>query len=134
MKTWIVVAHRGGARLVDVDGNDKLRVFENLVAPANESVPRAPDSGSGHGERGHQVRESARGHAAAMFANDLADRLRSGRNANQYEELVLIAAPRFLGLLRDALDSATTTKVRGTLDKDYAGLNDRDLLSRLEKM
>jgi protein required for attachment to host cells len=129
MKTWIVVAHRGGARLVD-EVDEALRVFETLVAATHSQPERAPESHHGNNE----ARDSARDHAAAMFATELAERLRKGRNGNHYDELVLIAAPRFLGLLRDALDGATTTLVRGTLDKDYASLSDRDLLSRLEKM
>jgi protein required for attachment to host cells len=132
MKNWIVVAHRGGARLVDVDDEDALRVFETVDFPVNEAAERPADSH--HGERRNEARDSARGHAAMVFAGELAERLRVGRIANHYEELVLIAAPRFLGVLRDALDSATASCVRGTLDKDYAGLNDRDLLTRLEKM
>lgn len=132
MKTWIVVAHRGGARLVDVDDGDALRVFETMEPAVDDNPERAPESHHGAGHRGE--RESARGHASAMFAGEVAERLRQGRNARAFDELVLIAAPRFLGQLRDALDHATATCVRGTLDKDYAGLNDRELLGRLEKM
>ncbi len=128
-KTWIVVAHQGGARLVDEDEDDALRVFETLVGPAPE---RPTDSQ--RGPRASDSRDSARGHAATMFAHELAERLAQGRHANQYQELVLIAAPRFLGMLRQVLDGATGARVRGTLDKDYAGLNDRDLLQRLEKL
>ncbi len=60
--------------------------------------------------------------------------MQQGRNNNSYSELVLIAAPKFLGVLRGALDPATSTRVRGTLDKDYAGLKDHELIQRLEKM
>lgn len=130
MKTWIVVAHRGGARLVDVDENDALRVFETIEFPLDEVA----EPSSHHGERRIEARDSARGHAAQVFAGELADRLRQGRTSNHYQELLLIAAPRFLGMLRDALDSATAATVRGTLDKDYAGLIDRELLKRLEKL
>lgn len=129
MKTWIVVAHQGGARLVDVDDEDQLRVFETLAQPE----PERP-SESGRGDRAPAPRDSARGHAAEVFAHELAERLQQGRNANHYQELLLIAAPRFLGTLRQALDTATSARVRGTLDKDYAGLNDRELLQRLEKL
>ena len=132
MTTWIVVAHRGGARLVDVDENDSLRVFETL--DADDDGTSTPPRDSRRGEGRNEARDSARGHATMVFAAGLAEVLRQGRNANAYDELLLIAAPRFLGVLRDALDGATTSTIRGTLDKDYAGLNDRDLLRRLEKL
>ena len=118
--------------MVDVDDEDQLRVFEDIEFPIEETAERSAESH--HGESTREARDSVRGHAATVFANDLADTLRQGRLAHRFEELVLIAAPRFLGMLRDALDPTTAAKVRGTLSKDYAGLNDRDLLKRLEKM
>ncbi len=117
---------------MDVGDDDQLRVFETLTFDLDEETHRPAEQH--HGEGGSAARDSARGHAATVFAHDLAERLRVGRNQQAFRDLVLIAAPRFLGMLRDALDHATAAMVRGTLDKDYAGLNDRDLLKRLEKM
>ena len=77
---------------------------------------------------------ASRDHTAEPFARMLADKLQKGRIEGKYDELVLIAAPRFLGLLRGTLDNATTQMIRGTLDKDYAGLKDRDLIARLDAL
>lgn len=136
MSTWIVVAHQGGARLVE-ERDDELRIFETIAAPE----PRSRDSERGSGpsgrpseRRGSKARDSARAHAATVFAGQLADRLDKGRIAKSFRELVLIASPRFLGALRRALDPTTASMVRGTLDKDFAALGDHELLQRLEKM
>ena len=128
--TWIVVAHQAGARIVEERG-DTLKIRETLTTEGPSSVPGPPDS---HGHKAPPPRESAREHPTLVFANELADKLRKHRNEGHYSELVLIAAPRFLGVLRNALDQATAAKVRGSLDKDFARMNDRDLIARLEKM
>jgi protein required for attachment to host cells len=134
--TWIVVAHRAGARLVE-DQDDRLRVIETIDFPEgrlHESDRASQSSGEPSERGGAEPRDSARSHATSVFAGQLAERLQKGRNANAFRELVLIAAPRFLGALRLALDPTTASMVRGTLDKDFAGLNDRELLQRLEKL
>jgi protein required for attachment to host cells len=130
VKTLIVVAHKGGARLVE-EHSDELRVVSTINHAASDSTPRAPDS---HGRRAPAARESVREHAANVFASELADDLRKRRVAHSYSELVLIAAPRFLGTLRAALDAPTSALIRGTLDKDFGRLNDRELLKRLERL
>ncbi len=139
MNTWIVVAHRGGARLVEVSDSDEMSVVETLEHPEARTNDR-PSSRGGRepvSDRGHHERpplDAVRDHDADVFAHELAARLKRGRTDHRYRELVLIAAPRFLGALRQALDGATSALVRGTLDKDYAGLSDRELLQRLERL
>ena len=123
--TWVVVAHREGARVLEMAGDEKPRVLETLVEPGRRSRDEAGAD---------EARESQRGNATRTFAATIADKLQRGRLDKRFADLVLIAAPRFLGVLREALDPATAALVRGTLDKDYAGLNDRDLIARLEKM
>jgi protein required for attachment to host cells len=130
--TWIVVAHRGGARLVE-EREDGFKVIETLDFPEGREGPRSNPSGE-PSQRGTEPRDSARAHAASVFASQLATRLEQGRNARSFRELVLIAPPQFLGTLRRALDTTTASLVRGTLDKDLGGLNDRELLKRLEKL
>jgi protein required for attachment to host cells len=139
MKTWIVVAHRGGARLLEQEGDDKPSVFETIDNPAGRSgqgEPSAPGqpTDSQRGGRAPEPPKSGRERAARTFAGELADKLQRGRIGKRYGELFLIAAPRFLGVLRHALDPATSALVRGTLDKDYAGLSDHELIERLEAM
>jgi protein required for attachment to host cells len=136
MKTWVVVAHRGGARLLLQEDDEKTRVIETLDNPEARTHDResAPGHEGGRAARQTEGRDISRDHASKPFANLLADKLQRGRTDGQYDELVLIAAPRFLGVLRGALDAATTQKIRGTLDKDYAGLNDHELIARLDKL
>lgn len=42
----------------------------------------------------------------AAFAKEIAERVREGRQGNKFGRLVVVAAPRFLGVLRNALTKA----------------------------
>jgi protein required for attachment to host cells len=72
----------------------------------------------------HQVESEA-------FAHSISKKLESGLAANAYEQLVLIAPPHFLGLLRAALSETVAKRVQVTFDKDYTALEVRDLAERI---
>jgi len=110
---------------LEIASDNETRVIETLVEQGRRSKGEAG---------GDEPRESQRGDATRVFAAEIADKLSRGRLDRRFDDLVLIAAPRFLGVLRDELDAATAALVRGTLDKDYAGLNDRELIQRLDKL
>jgi protein required for attachment to host cells len=137
MKTWVLVAHRGGARLVLQEDEEKTRIIETVDNPeghAHAPEDSVPGHEGGRSSRDSEKRDATRDHASEPFARLLAEKLQKGRIEGHYDELVLIAAPRFLGVIRGALDNATAQMVRGTLDKDYAGLKDRELVERLDKL
>jgi len=52
-----------------------------------------------------------------VFAKNLAERIREGRLNHKFDKLVVIAAPRFLGVLRKSLE-AKGLKPELTIDKD----------------
>ena len=54
------------------------------------------------------------------FARELADLLDEGRKTERYERLVLVAPPKFLGLLRDAIDADTARTVVGSIARDWS--------------
>ncbi len=55
---------------------------------------------------------------AINFAHSLAHHLEAGSNANQFEQLMIVAEPSFLGLLRDELSEQVKKKLSFELDKD----------------
>jgi protein required for attachment to host cells len=65
------------------------------------------------------------------FAHSIAKLLEKGLAENQYEQLVLIAPPHFLGLLRAAIGDPVRKHVELTLDKDYTALEAGELAERL---
>jgi protein required for attachment to host cells len=78
--------------------------------------------------------ESPHDRAISDFARALANTLQRARVGNQYERLVLVAPPRFLGLLRASLDGPTAQLVVGSLDKDLATRKEAELIGQLGKV
>jgi protein required for attachment to host cells len=139
--TWVVVAHRAGARIFEHKTPGKgLQLVQELQHAAGrlrsseidaDRPGRAFDR-AGQGRHALSTEESAHEHAAAAFARELAERLHSGRTDNRFGQLVLVAEPRFLGLLRGALDGVSASMVAGTVSKDLAHLQARELLPHLQ--
>ncbi|ASK33581.1 host attachment protein [Alloalcanivorax mobilis] len=55
---------------------------------------------------------------AAFFASEVAEYLKDARASAQADRLMLIAEPRFLGVLRQKLDTPTRNAVIREVDKD----------------
>ena len=72
--------------------------------------------------------------AVSDFARALADKLKDARVQNQYKQLVLVAPPRFLGLLRSSLDGPTAQLVMASLDKDLAASKRNELVERVGEL
>jgi protein required for attachment to host cells len=81
---------------------------------------RAFDS---HGQGRHTManeKADPKSQSAVVFAKELADRLAADRQKGSYDNLVVVAAPRFLGVLRPALSTAGVDTERA-IDKAVTG-------------
>jgi len=67
------------------------------------------------------------------FAKRLADYLDETRKANNLNKLIIIAAPAFLGELRNHLSSETSEKIVFELDKNLAHHSEEDIRSHLSQ-
>jgi protein required for attachment to host cells len=98
--------------------------FENDMAHA-KNVDLASDRGGrsfdSHGQGRHSMtsdKTSPREQAATMFAKRIAKEVTADINTGQVRGYALIAAPRFLGELRDALAIATNSEPYASINKD----------------
>lgn len=66
--------------------------------------------------------------AIDAFSREIARELNSGRNANLYKQLILIASPHMMGLLQHHLDKHVQKLVIHTIQKDLSHLSERELL------
>ncbi len=141
-KTWILVAHDAGARLFENEGPGKgIELIEELDHPEGRERDRDFDSdrpgrsfrkNSADPRRAAMSRsESPHERVVSDFARALAQKLQHGRTSNRYDRLVLVAPPRFLGLLRSSLDGPTAQLVVGSLDKDLAAQRESELAEHL---
>jgi len=71
---------------------------------------------------------------AEKFARELGDKLAQAFDTHSFDALVITAPPKFLGLLRQTLDTHTdhvARRVIGFFDKDYTELDPKQLAERL---
>lgn len=138
--TRVLVAHDAGARVFENKGPGKGLVqlesvdFEDGRRHNGElnsdRSGRAMDRGgqSGHSFEPHQ---DAKSHAIEHFAKQLAHDLGRALREGSFDKLVLIAPPRFLGILRSNLDAQTERALRGTVAKDLPRANPQELARHL---
>ena len=140
-RTWILVAHRGGARLFENKGPGKgLELLQTVDHPAGKLKNKDIDTDQpgrgndrfGPGRHAYSNEHPSTVHVAEQFAKQLSTLLEDGRSHHRYGRLVLVAEPRFLGNLRAALSTQTAALITGTLDKDLGGTDTRELPRHLD--
>lgn len=142
-KTWVLVAHDAGARIFENLGPGKgLDLVQEIEHPEGRERNREIDTDRpGRSFQSADARRSSMGReedaherVVADFARQVAAKLEHARTSHAYDRLVLVAAPRFLGLLRGALDDVTTKLVVGSLDKDLAHCKESELGEHLTEL
>jgi len=136
---WVVVADGARVRLFRKSGGQALEEFESLLNPEmrlREQDLVSDDSGHGvnrsrAGRFALEETESQREHAEKAMAAELAQRLRAARLEGRLKRLHVLAAPRFLGHLRQALDEATRDLIQSETAKDVSRLDAEEIRARL---
>ena len=139
-RTWVVVADSAVARVFTEPGNgEPMRELEAFAHPearlavrelTSDLPGRAFDS-MGEGRHGMQSKVGPKEQEAIGFARFLANRIESGRTGHEFDRLVVVAAPAFLGRLRAALSEESRRQVAGELDLDLTRLAPDEIRKRL---
>jgi len=120
-KTWILVADHSRAQLYQNVGPGKnIEKVKDIASPP-EPQPRHDDSHDGQDRR----------HDGELFAGHLSTLLQDGRVKRNFDKLILVAAPKFLGQIRAKLDRETHKAVSATLDKDFMSFSDNEIQEHL---
>jgi protein required for attachment to host cells len=157
-KKWVLIANRGEAKIYaadwkietlslvrdiphpegrkqnhEIDADDRGSRFSSVAGRGNSST-----HGGGHpsGQQKHGLdrHEEATEHEANVFARELCHILEKGRTQGEFEELILIADPHFLGRLRGFLDKITLNMVTQSDNHNWMALQDREIQQRLRQM
>ena len=138
--TWIVAADESRARVLQVARpGGQLTEIEDLLNPegrlqGREMQTDAEPRFSGRAGGGPASDREAQGpaeHSAAAFAKVVGRYLEKARTQHRFDELVLVAPPKFLGALRKELGKEVGKLVAGELPKEVSQLNTRELQSYL---
>lgn len=136
---WILVADRSRARIFEeVRSPRALREIADFVNPLGRARHRelttdaeGRSRSSSLGTRAHTESPgtTADTHEAERFSRELADYLDKGRNEHRYDALWLIAAPKFLAMLRKSLGREVQKLIEVEIDKDLS----RSTLREIDK-
>ena len=142
-RTWVLVAESSRAKLYSAKGRKTpLNEVEAFVHPATRLhegdlvSDRAGSDGGSVGQGRHVVdnKMTAKGHESIVFAKELAKRLDSARNNGEFRQLILVAPPTFLGVLREQLDQEVMQQVTGQIDKNLVQQSPENVLKHLSEI
>jgi protein required for attachment to host cells len=143
MKTiWVVIADSARARIVASGGAsqpfqdiEQLVHGESRLRDTQRISDRPGRSFDSHGEGRHAMEPGVdpADQEALRFATDIAHRIHQGRVGNEFDSLILVAPPRFLGMLRKAMDTGSRKLVQTELDKEFTQLDDEEIRRRLRE-
>jgi protein required for attachment to host cells len=136
--TWIVAADESRARVLQVARPERrLEEIESMLNPEGRLPDREMQSDAeprfsgraGGGPASDRETQGAGEHSAQTFAREVGRYLEKARVEHRFDELVLVAPPKFLGALRKALDKEVEKLVARELPKDLSWFSARDLES-----
>lgn len=140
-KTWIVVADSSRARLFRTDGGDgrKLVEMEDLAHPEGRlhetqltsDLPGRTFDSFGQGRHAMEEDTPPKRYEAIQFAKRIGAHLESARTQGKFDHLVLVAEPRFLGILRDNLTHESMKLATRQIDKNLVQLSAAEIESRM---
>jgi len=145
-KTWILVANASMATLyecpaaVSAHSKPALAVVKEFYHPDSRKKDHDLVSDregayfSGTGGHGNFVENSdPHQYEATVFARELYKHLEHGRVTNQYQSLILVAGPPFLGLLRQCIDERPLKNVAlHEVPKEYVDKKLHELIELLD--
>ena len=139
-KIWVVVADSSRARIMMAEkpgmGLSEIDSLEHPEGRLHEQeltsdLPgRAFDSG-GQGRHMMGTSVEPKKQEAIKFAKLVADHLESGRTTGSFSKLYVIAAPAFLGQLRDHLSASLEKTVQGTIAKNLVAEDEKTIRAQL---
>jgi len=137
--TWILVADSTRARIFTADTpSSPLEEIEDFSHNEGrlhdrEITSDLPGKIKSAGAGGHTFEQPTdpKKHEIDNFAHYIAKFLEKAHNANRFEQLIIVAGPSFLGLLRNNLPEHIKQLVRFELGKEISMLSAADIREHL---
>ncbi|WP_332644729.1 host attachment protein [Aeromicrobium sp.] len=136
---WVLVADSAQARILEYDKH-KLEPFKEFVHP--ESREHGQDLiGNRPNQNQHSMEKTRKGEEhqglrdeeSRKFAKQLSDYLSTAHAQNKFRKIVLVADPRFLGMLRQELSNPVAGCVASSIDKNVVRMNAKELATLVAK-
>ncbi|MDH5181326.1 MAG: host attachment protein [Gammaproteobacteria bacterium] len=130
-KLWVVVADSARARILSAENRTAPLVeIKSLEHPEGRmhavdltsDLPGRDSDRSGMGRHAVGTTDPKQ-YEAENFAREITTFLEDARNQNRFFQLVIIAAPSFLGILRNLMSTPLARLVASELDKNLTQLD-----------
>ncbi|MFN2349005.1 MAG: host attachment protein [Thioalkalivibrio sp.] len=127
MTTWVIVADASRARIFSAEKSfSSLQEVEDFSHPEgrlhdheiNSDRPGRSFDSAGDGRHAMGKEVPPKKQETVRFAKLLCDRLNNARAKGVFEKLYIVAAPAFLGTMRQCMNSVTQKSIVGELDKN----------------
>jgi protein required for attachment to host cells len=146
--TWIVTGDSSRARILQVTGRERLEEIEDFINPKGRMNDRelrtdAHPRFNGHGGVGKAGSSRTGGPGsdreemsqadleAENFSRDIGRYLDKARTDHRFDQLYLVAPPKFLGMMRKQLGKELEKLVREDFDRNLSWFNAREIESFL---
>jgi len=141
--TWIIVANQADARLFQFKKPKGIlslvKKFENPEGRLKDGEIDADRSGrsfSSAGGRPHAYSEHTSSHevVAVAFARELTQFIENARVHQEFDSLILITAPKFLGHLRKNLSPSACALIEQSIDLNFGSFTDEQITTHVESI
>jgi protein required for attachment to host cells len=143
LPTYVLVANRANASLYQTQGRnvapELVQTFEHpqgrlKSSDINSDRPGRAFDRTGGARHAMSREEDPVERVAREFALQLAEHLERARGRGEYDQLGIIAPPRMLGYLREALSKQTRALIYGELSKDLGEPRPAELIPYLGQL
>ncbi len=141
--TWLVVADNSKARIFEVDSHSgpivELETIVHTQSRLHEQdmtsdLPGRRGGGiNGSGGNVYEAENSPKEQESINFAREVANEIEDGRKNNKFKQVMLVAAPGFLGNLRNALSVQAKKVISFELAKNLSQLRADKIREHLPK-
>ncbi len=150
--TWILVANGQSAQVYRYHNNDKLTSIDHVRSPVLEVIPDMTFHGEslkdfhvGHDARGSKIGGNSahntcephldiRDEVKQNMIIDIASKLKHACEINLFNNLVVVASPKVLGVLRRKMNANLRHCVIAEINKDFTSDTQEILLVHLHEV
>ena len=134
--TWVLIANRRRASVLQASLGE-FALIHTLENPAADETPEPGQEPGRMNLRGgartaFEPHEDPAHAVCRQFAAEIVQYLESRRHHGSFNELVIVAPPKFLGAIRDRYSPALHRMVTHEVDQDYTEIKPPALHERLQ--
>jgi len=125
LNTWVLVADSSCAKIFKSDGRNILQEVSDLVhyqskIHQQDMTTDLPGSNTGGGGSKHNLegQTDVKEYEASNFAREINEYLKAGQHSGQFNQLIVVAPPEFLGILRGIFKADISRLISHEINKD----------------